>query len=132
MKEQEKIGFSRKSNKELWNEMKGFDKNSVKKEFRTFIDDFRKTGQALKADPFDAKLHINFSDSMLNIKQYGAAIMHYEQAVKLSPKLSDWVELRICRMNLLILESRGLKISRIIANRSPTFLFTVGVRIEKV
>lgn len=95
LNEQEKIGFSRKSNKELWNEMKGFDKNSVKKEFRTFIDDFRKTGQALKADPFDAKLHINFSDSMLNIKQYGAAIMHYEQAVKLSPKLSDWVELRI-------------------------------------
>ncbi|TCS64731.1 B12-binding domain-containing radical SAM protein [Varunaivibrio sulfuroxidans] len=45
----------------------------------------KSVGGALQASPFDPQKHCNFAEALIGIGAYGAARMHYQQALLLSP-----------------------------------------------
>ena len=47
---------------------------------------FRHAGIAVQNDPFDPNLHIEFAKKLADIGEYGAARLHFNQAIKLSGK----------------------------------------------
>lgn len=76
-------GFVRKSSAERW---RAVTSDISSRSADDPIKEFKLAGIALKSEPYSSKLHLRFANSLKKLKHYGAALLHYEQAVLLSPK----------------------------------------------
>ncbi len=79
---QKNQGFMRKQNAKLWhNLVRNFDFTQVNKADKGFLTNLRSVGEKLKQDPYSVPLQIEFGICLVFLKQYGAAMLHFKQAL---------------------------------------------------
>ena len=96
-KQKESSGFVRKSTYERWEKLISYDYSNIEAELAGYMRELKASGIALKKEPFSAQLHCRFANALQQLKHYGAAMLHYEQAIILD---SNNTEANLCIKNL--------------------------------
>ena len=96
-KKKESSGFVRQSSYERWEKLISYDYSNIEVELAAFMKELKASGIALKKEPFSAQLHCRFANALQQLKHYGAAMLHYEQAIILD---SNNTEANLCIKNL--------------------------------